>query len=151
MRTIQFELFVYWYPNTQELTLQQVSNQRPPNELIERAKTIITENIDPKSYKNISDSTPIYVAKVRVGFSYRPSETQNNEIEPGEDYFTTFNQPDEYPMGEAVTGYTTMTMRGEEVEVPFQEEGWFNLTDTKYDSKEKKPEEWTSDTMYTIN
>lgn len=126
----KFTFFVYWYPNEESIELRQIGDLRPPNELIRRAEDLLDEEVDKSSYKNISDSTPVFVAKVKVAFAYFAGNPEKNRILPDRDEVIIFNEEQMHPTGDPVTGkFQPRDLQGNLIlkYKPYQSKGWVNL------------------------
>ena len=74
----EFSFHTYWIPK-EGLQLRQIGNLRPPNELIQKAREIADEKLTDE-HTEMSNSAPVYIGIVEVGFLYVAGEPQKNEL-----------------------------------------------------------------------
>lgn len=143
----EYSFFVYWQPQEDKLELRQIGNLRPPDELVKRALNIVKENTS-EDYKTMSDSSPVHIGKVKVGFAYSSENYRKNKVLPKcdsfEGVFEVVTLGSE--VGDPVAGeYQKKHKMGKIIgNYPYQTKGWKKLNGKYYNPSENKPGGWTN-------
>ena len=143
----KFCFHLYWMPDSGEMQLRQIGNLRPPDELIERGFEIADEKLT-KEHTEMSDSDPVYIGIIEVGFLHVAGEPEKNDM------------VDEYEFDEYTRVETGQTLVGDKVAGEFrqrrrdgslanttrayQDKGWLTVNGEFYAPSDEKPDGWTS-------
>jgi len=148
----EFTFFAYWLPNKQDIELRQIGSLRPPNELIQKALSVLS-NQD-LQYEDVSDSEPVLIGKITLSFVYIPGEPEKNTLNTDN---VRFNEKMEVEsgtlVGDEVTGeYERRNSDGSlvysdninDLYAPYQDKGWLTLNGDYYTPSDTKPDGWSS-------
>jgi len=142
----EFNFHTYWLPEEETIQLGKIGNLRPPNELIEEALEVLkNQNID---YKDQSDSDPVYIGMITVGFVYVPGEPDKKQIDRGMNDFENRLRVETGTMvGEEVASeFETRDYADniDEMYEPYEDKGWLTINGDYYIPDDEKPEGWSS-------
>lgn len=143
IKSKEFTFFPTWKVSEDELQLRQIGTLRPPNEIIEAAKEVAEQKFNESQYDPEGNSYVVF-GKIKIDFLYRSSgESEMSEPTFSDDYLVkTYN-----PTGDEVAGefgrrdVSSNTIVGYSA---YQDKGWLTMNGEFYNTKDSKPEGWSS-------
>jgi len=146
----EFSFHTCWIPG-EGLQLRQIGNLRPPNELIQKAREIADEKLTDE-HTEMSDSDPVYIGIVEVGFLYFAGESEKNELVDEYEFDDRNRVETGVLSGDKVAGeYHKRSHDGglvyddnpSNMYEPYQDKGWLTVDGEYYAPSDDKPDGWT--------